>query len=76
LDWVKRKGLHHVTNSYTGKKVGGKAAQENLLAVAEAIAFSIIRHGVHPHPFFFQHLPWAREELIKRSENVVKQAMK
>lgn len=55
LDWVKRKGISDVVNSYTGKKVGGKAAKDNQVVLAEAIAFSIIRHGIKPQPFFFKH---------------------
>lgn len=66
LDWVKRKGISDVTNSYTGKKVGGKAAKENLVVLAEAIAFSIIRHGTRPHPFFFIHKPAIEKALMER----------
>ena len=64
LDWVKRKGISNVKNSYTGKNVGGKAAKENLLAVAEAIAFSIMRHGIKPHPFFFIQRPVVEGKLM------------
>jgi hypothetical protein len=32
--------------------------------------------GMRAHPFFFPHLPWARTELIKRSEKVVANALK
>lgn len=65
LDWVKRKGLSNVTNSYTGKKVGGKAAKENLLVLAEAIAWSILHRGVKPHPFFFKQQPKVKIEVEK-----------
>jgi hypothetical protein len=75
LDWVKRKGLHHVTNSYTGKKVGGKAAKENLVVLAEAIAWSIIKNGIHPHPFFFRQMPIAQADFNKRFSQVFKQAI-
>jgi len=72
LDWVKKKGLHHVTNSYTGKRVGGKAAKENLLTLASAIAFSILRKGVKPHPFFFKQISSVRQKFINRIERVLK----
>jgi HK97 gp10 family phage protein len=63
LDWVKRKGLSDVTNSYTGKKVGGEAAKENLLVLAEAIAWSIIKKGISPHPYFFIQSPFVEKQL-------------
>ena len=53
LDWVKRKGLSDVTNSYTGKKVGGKAAIENQVVLAEAIAWSILKKGIKAQPFLY-----------------------
>lgn len=75
LDWVKRKGLHEVTDSYTGKKVGGKAAQENLLVLAEAIAWAILRKGIEAHPYFFPQLPIAKAEIRKAKNAVVKRAL-
>lgn len=69
LDWVKRKGLSRVVNSYTGRAVGGRAAKENLIVLAQAIANSIMRHGIKPHPFFFLQRAAAdarlRDELSK-----------
>lgn len=35
----------------------------------------IMTVGINPHPFFFIHLPWARSEVQKRSEAVVKKAL-
>lgn len=64
LDWVKRKGLSTVINSYTGKKVGGKAAKENLVVLAEAIALSILKKGVNPHPFFFIQKPLVEKQFL------------
>jgi HK97 gp10 family phage protein len=75
LDWVKRKGLSDVTNSYTGKKVGGKAAKENLVVLAEAIALSILRHGIKPHPYFFKQRAIVKpmiEKNIKAITNSIK----
>ncbi len=76
LDWVKRKGLSNVTNSYTGKKVGGKAAKENLIVLAEAIAWSILKKGVHPHPFFFKQRAVVYKQLRADLKEVIKEALK
>lgn len=40
------------------------------------IFIKIMTVGVTPHPFFFIHLPWAQSEVQKRSNNVVKKALK
>lgn len=50
LDWVKKQGFAQITNSYTGRKSTKKA---DLLMVAEAVAWSILKNGIKPHPFFF-----------------------
>lgn len=71
LDWVKRTGLSTVVNSYTGKKVGGKAAKENLVVLAEAIAWSILRKGVKPHPFLFPAYEQQRPQIAKDIAAVV-----
>ncbi len=68
LDWVKRKGLSDVTNSYTGKKVGGKAAKENLVVLAEAIAWWILKHGIKQHPFL---RPAYKGQLFKLGRDLV-----
>jgi len=70
LDWVKRKGISAVTNSYTGKKVGGKAAKENLVVVAEAIAWSILKKGINGHPFFFPQKPIVESEMVKKMKGI------
>lgn len=60
LDWVKRKGLARIKNSYTGRS---STKQADLLMVAEVIAFSIIRKGIHPHPYFFIQMPIVEKQL-------------
>ena len=72
LDWVKRKGLSDITNSYTGKKVGGKAAKENLLVLAEAIAWAIIKNGTHPHPFLFPAYEAQRPKILEDLKKILK----
>lgn len=73
LDWVKRKGIG---GTYKGsiEKLSNKK-KDQLVQVAEAIAFSIIRHGVRPHPFFFKQMPMAQAELNKNLKEVVKRAL-
>lgn len=76
LNWVKRKGIASRYSVKTRKVLKHtKADDERLVETAEAIAFSIIRHGVNPHPYFFPHLPWAQSEVQKRSGDVVKRAL-
>ncbi len=72
LDWVKRKGLHNIKNSYTGKNVGGKAAKENLVVLAEAIAWSIMKNGIAPKPFFFKQFAPTRTLLTTKLKNLLK----
>lgn len=73
LDWVKAKGIG---GNYKGsiEKLSNKK-KDRLVEVAEAIAFSIIRHGVKPHPFFFPQLPIAQTELNKNLKGVVERAL-
>jgi hypothetical protein len=77
LDWVIRKGI---ANRYSVKtkraikiKLGsGSSDEQRLEQTAHAIAISIIRHGIRPHPFFFKQLDKFRPEIIKNVENVLK----
>jgi|ERR1044072_129641 phage I-like protein len=62
LDWVKRHKLAQITNSYTGRK---RTKKEDLLLVAETIAWSIIKNGIHPHPFLIPSLI-EQEPILKR----------
>ena len=70
LDWTKRKGIG---GNYKGsiEKLSSKK-KDQLVETAEAIAFSIIRHGVRPHPFFFVQQPIVEKNLFDRiNKNVL-----
>ena len=69
LDWVKRKGLSKVINSYTGKEVRGKAAKENLLVLAEYIAWNILKNGIKAQPYL---RPAVEDVLPKLEEDIIK----
>jgi len=73
LDWVKRKGIG---GKYRGSIAAGKVTlskkkQDTLVQTAEAIAWSIIKHGVKPHPFFFKQIGPVRKTLLRRVLNVL-----
>jgi hypothetical protein len=81
LDWVKRKGIGMEKLSATNevrRRFGQKAItkKDRLLAVAERIAFSIIKKGVKPHPFFFKQLPIAQAASKKSFKESVNKALK
>jgi hypothetical protein len=69
LDWVKRKGLAEITNSYTGRKSTKRA---DLFMVAEAVAWSILKKGIKPHPFFFPAWFDERPKLGKAIKDVLR----
>jgi len=74
LDWVKRKGIG---GKYRGSIAAGrvtlsKKKQDTLVETAEAIAWSIIRNGVKPHPFFFKQIGPVRKQLLRRVVTVLK----
>jgi hypothetical protein len=68
LNWVKRKKLAQITNSYTGRKSTKKA---DLLLVAEAIAFSILRNGIKPQPYLYPSVEKQTPLLIKDLTNLL-----
>jgi hypothetical protein len=77
LNWVKRKGIASRYSVKTRKALKHtKSDDERLVQMAEAIALSIIRHGVHPHPFFFKQLPLAQEQLNRLMKEVIAKALK
>lgn len=56
-EWVKRKGLAGTYSVKTKRRTGNKAARKaEDLSVAYAIAISILRKGVQPHPFMIPAL--------------------
>lgn len=72
--WVARKGITGVYSVKTRKRTGGAAAilAQNR-AAAWAIAMSILKNGVQPHPFFFKQMEvvWPRfvKNVQKRIES-------
>jgi HK97 gp10 family phage protein len=76
LEWVERKGIASRFSVKTRKKLKHtKADNERILQAAEAIAFSIMKHGVNAHPFFFKQLPIARSEAQRSFRESVKKAL-
>ena len=74
LDWVRRKGITARFSVKTKKRLKEtKSDTERLLDVAQAIANSIIRHGVKPHPFFFKQIPIVRRDLFRKIRNILSQ---
>jgi hypothetical protein len=71
--WVHRKGIAAKRSEKTGRRLGSKAKQQaEDDAAAYPIALSILRHGVNPHPFFFQPYFDERPIIIKNVEKVLK----
>lgn len=68
LDWVKRKGIASITNSYTGRK---STKKEDLLLVAQTIAFFIMKNGIKPHPYFFPQMQPTKQQVETQIQTVV-----
>lgn len=51
IEWVKRKGLTGLTKS--GNRRTGKKADADAYNLAYVIVISILRNGIHPHPFLY-----------------------
>jgi len=76
LDWVKRKGIGFERFTETNKvrsRFGQKtiSRQDRLHDVAERIAFTIIRNGIKPHPFFFKQLETEKPQLLNRLQQIL-----
>ena len=65
--WVARKGITGTYSVKTRQRTGGKAliTSQNKQA-AFAIALSILKHGISPHPFFFKQQEVVWPAMIKR----------
>ena len=76
LDWVRRKGIASTYSTGIVKNKGGgysldmgrltprkSTKKDDLIRVAEAIAMSILRHGINPHPYFFPQKPIVERKL-------------
>lgn len=78
LDWVHRKGLNS-KNALSGRfsvktkrRLGSKNEQlQEDFEAAWPIALSILKKGVHPHPFFFQAFFDERKALVERVRKIV-----
>ena len=72
LDWVHRKGIAGRFSTKTKRRVGSKSKQlEEDFDVAWPIALSILKKGVHPHPFFFQPFFEERKALVDKVKKIV-----
>lgn len=69
LDWVKRKKLAQITNSYTGRR---RTSQADLLLVAETVAWHILKNGIPAQPFLIPAYDEERPKLIKRIQQLLK----
>ena len=69
LQWVERKKLAQITNSYTGRK---STKREDVIWLAEQIAFRILKNGVNAQPFLIPAYEMEKPKLIKRIQNLLK----
>lgn len=70
--WVRRKGIAGRFSVKTRRRLGSKAIKEQEdKSAAYPIALSILRYGVHPHPFFFQPFVDERDTIIKNVKRVL-----
>lgn len=73
LSWVKRKKITGTYSVKTRRRLGNKAdRQKEDEQVAFLIYRSILKNGIHPHPYFFKQLPQARADFQKRIDGMVK----
>lgn len=70
LEWVKRKGFaaERTKSGRISKSISSTIAQEQ---AAFAIFLSIIRHGIHPHPFFFIQRQFVERGLFANVANIL-----
>jgi len=72
LDWVKRKGISARYSVKTQRRLkNSKADDQRELEAAEAIAFSIIRHGVKAHPFLFPAVDKERPKFYQNANKAL-----
>lgn len=70
--WVRRKGIAGRFSVKSRRRLGSKVdKQQEDEAAAFPIAMSILRHGVKPHPFFFQPFIEERESIINNIKRVL-----
>lgn len=73
--WVARKGITGTFSIKTRKRTGGAdlIAQQNRSA-AWAIAMSILKNGVSPHPFFFKQQEIVWPKMVRRVKQRIEQS--
>lgn len=77
LDWVKRKGIASRFSVKTRKQLKHtKSDDDRLVETAQAIANSIIRHGIKAHPFFFKQYALAEKEMNLFIDEALKESIK
>jgi HK97 gp10 family phage protein len=69
IEWVKRKGIHGTTASGRSKK--GKKADADAYNIAYVIVISILRNGIHPHPFLYPAFAKSQPEIQKQITEVL-----
>lgn len=75
--WVKRKGISGTYSTKTGRRTGNKATQAmEDEKVAFPIALSILKNGIHPHPFFFKQGDVVWPKMVKRLQAAIKKETK
>ena len=68
MEWVKRKGIVGTYSVKTGRRTGNKSIQQKQNeSAAYAIALSILKKGLRPHPFL---IPAYEQEIPKLKYNI------
>jgi len=73
VEWVMRKGIHGTTASGRSKK--GKKAEEDAYNIAYVIVISILRNGIHPHPFLFPAFMEQRPKIEEQISLTIKSVL-
>jgi hypothetical protein len=75
LAWVNRTGIAGRFSTKTRQKLNSKADKEREYQAARAIYYSILKHGIKAHPFFFKHRAVVYKNLQKRLPVAVQKVM-
>ena len=70
MAWVKRKGIHGKTAG--GRSKTGKKADADIYNIAYVMTISILRNGIHAHPFLFPAYDNNRKQIMDDVEKVLK----
>lgn len=72
--WVAKKGITGTYSVKTRRRTGGKAliASQNK-QTAFAIAISILKNGVSPHPYFFKQKDTVWPEMVRKVQKRIEQ---